>query len=577
MEDLIILGERLNHSKLGASCPMTARVDSSLAPSRKSTPPVWKRLLWWSTGFVTLALFALLIGTLYRIRQIARAPSSIHETTEGQIATEDARLRQLGLKIRDGHFLNQRPFAPPWTSHSLLLPLDQNSAPQPSVKKWLGVGADLLLADLDVLQPTMQRAYGGWDTAAARGWDWNQWFADWRKQLRARGSATLSYNEAFAPIDALLAFQRDNHTNIPVERVATTDLSQTAILTGAPTAPCRTIRSSSRLFPIANDDAGQQVRGAKMWSSGATNLQDTKYIAMPRSYGTPQAVNCGGTWIPLEPVGEYARHGLSLILRRLRTFHEKDDTLPRLQRIGQGIVYARLPSFSGEYYEGVSTQDWAQHQSGDRVLIVDMRNNSGGDESYGIEMLRGWIDENRLVPFGSLGTELASSCLFPPLKWNSEQIGRMVSLPQERFLQGLLDQMAQHYPPGCPRTVVTTPSKWTYLQRRFSPSPGDMRIVVLLNSGCLSDCELLTMRLASLPESIIVGTNTGGMTQFIQPGYSVLPRTGLRYRFALGHSNNYGDNRSVDGYGLDADVVLPGIDSLDLAQIRQLAEIVAKL
>ena len=41
----------------------------------------------------------------------------------------------------------------------------------------------------------------------------------------------------------------------------------------------------------------------------------------------------------------------------------------------------------------------------------------------------------------------------------------------------------------------------------------------------------------------------------IQPGYSVLPHTGLRYRIALGRSDPYGDSRSVDGYGLDVVVV----------------------
>jgi hypothetical protein len=82
--------------------------------------------------------------------------------------------------------------------------------------------------------------------------------------------------------------------------------------------------------------------------------------------------------------------------------------------------------------------------------------------------------------------------------------------------------------------------------------------------------------LASLPESIIVGTNTYGVCQMIQPGYSVLPHTGLRYRIALGRSDPYGDNRSVDGYGLDVDVVLPDVDTLKPEKMIELAEVVAK-
>ena len=148
---------------------------------------------------------------------------------------------------------------------------------------------------------------------------------------------------------------------------------------------------------------------------------------------------------------------------------------------------------------------------------------------------------------------------------------------QKKFLQGLLDRMALPYPPDCPRAVDTKPPQWTYLQHRFAPKPDDLRIIALVNSGCGSDCEGLTAQLASLPETIVIGSNTFGIMQFLQPVHSVLPHTGLEYRFALGRSNFYGDNRSVDGYGLDVDVVLPEVNTLKPKQMLELAEIVAKL
>jgi len=55
----------------------------------------------------------------------------------------------------------------------------------------------------------------------------------------------------------------------------------------------------------------------------------------------------------------------------------------------------------------------------------------------------------------------------------------------------------------------------------------------------------------------------------------VLPHTGLPYRIALGRSDFYGDNRSVDGYGLDVDIVLPDVNSLGRESMRELAAIVA--
>ena len=55
-----------------------------------------------------------------------------------------------------------------------------------------------------------------------------------------------------------------------------------------------------------------------------------------------------------------------------------------------------------------------------------------------------------------------------------------------------------------------------------------------------------------------MGVNTVGLTGFIQPGYSALPNTRLPFRIALGSADVYGDHRSVDGYGLDVDIVLDG-------------------
>jgi len=505
---------------------------------------------------------AALLGLVGLAKWIAYRPSPVHTlVTAAEIEAEDARLERMGLVLRDGSFLKEHPFQPPWTSHSLLIPSTW-SGPGRSPK----VRADLLLADLDVLQPVMTRAYGGWDSAAAHGWNWSQWFGDWRKRLAARGNAEISLDEAFAPMDRLLAFQRDNHTQIPLNR-STSDGSQTAVLAATPAAPCTDIRAGDRRFPIDANDAGQQVRTAKLWTTGETSFANASYISFPGSYGVPQAVQCGN-WIGLQPVGA-RRLRLFSILRKLWV-NALDRDRPRIERIGDDVVYARLPTFDSSHYEGVSREGWAQREPGDRVLIVDLRNNDGGEAGYGLNVLKGWIDQRRMVSFDSIGSQITSSCLYAALKWgypDSNGNGRM---------QELLNRMAQPYPPGCPRSVDTTPSRWTYLQHRFEPKPRDMRIIALVNSRCASDCEWMTEELASLPETIVTGTNTYGVCQMIQPGYSVLPHTGLRYRIALGRSDPYGDDRSVDGYGLDVDVVLPDVDRLGRGSMRELAAVVAR-
>ena len=535
-----------------------------MTPPQKPKRKFWRHVLGWSAAITAVVLF----GRFGLLESIAHRPSPVRmRVTPADIHTEDMHLRQLGLILRDGSFLKEHPFEPPWTSHSLLIPEGWS---EPGIKSRLGprhVRADLLLADLDVLEPVMERAYGGWDSAAARGWNWDQWFAAWRNQLASKGTAELSLDVAFAPVDTLLAFQRDNHTQIPLAR-RTGDGSQTAILASGPPADCVEIRAGGRVFSIAANDAGQHVRPAKLWKSGATSFTDAHYISMPSSYGTPQAVRCGGDWIPLEPTGDQPGN-LSSILSELWAETLSLDHA-RVELLGKGVVYARLPTFEERNYEQTSRGGLRQHQPGDRVLIVDMRDNGGGDVGYGLDLLKGLVDEGRMVRFDEIGSQITSSCLYAPLKWSYPS-------PNERKRsQGLLDIMARSYPPECPRTADTTPSRWTYLQHRFEPKPGDLHIIVLVNSRCGSDCELLTEMLASLPETIVVGTNTYGVCQLIQPGYSVLPHTGLRYRIALGRSDPYGDNRSVDGYGLDVDVVLPDVDTLKPEQMIELADVVAK-
>jgi hypothetical protein len=524
----------------------------------------------------TAALLTLLFLVFFaRLESIAHRPSPAHPTlTTAEIAAETTHLQQLGLTLPDGTFLKPHPFEPPWTSHSLLVPSTW-SYPAPGIQWLLGphkVRADLLLADLNILEPVMQRAYGGWDSAAIRGWNWVQWFANWRDQLAAKGTTQLSYDQAFAPMDALFAFQRDNHTQIPLIRTSTSDGSQTALLATPPTAPCNEIRTNARTFPIAADDPGQQVRTAKRWEPGDPSFTDTHYISMPTSRGTPQAIRCGAAWIPLQTTGGIR----NLIHNLLRLAPNHDPT--RIERLGDGIVYARLPTFDASNYEQISRQGWAERQPGDRVLIVDLRNNGGGDAQYGLDALQGWIDPARMIHFADLGSQVNSSCLYPALKWGYlAQTGQTGDPTQKPFLQELLDRIAQPYPAGCPHSMDITPSRWTYLQHRFNPKPSDLRILALVDSHCASDCELITEMLASLPETIIIGANTYGVCQMIQPGYSVLPNTGLRYRIALGRDDPYGDNRSVDGYGLDVDVTVPEVDTLTPTQLRTLAQIVAHL
>ena len=64
------------------------------------------------------------------------------------------------------------------------------------------------------------------------------------------------------------------------------------------------------------------------------------------------------------------------------------------------------------------------------------------------------------------------------------------------------------------------------------------------------------MVISRLKNGLLVGTNTYGVMQFVQPGYFVLPNTRIMGRIALGTLDAYGDGRSMDGHGMDVDILL---------------------
>ena len=560
--------------------PDTAASNTPAGPaaSLKRKRRLWARILLWLLAAIGAVILLLVLGGFVWLEIIAHRPSPVHAAlTRQEISAEMARLGQLGVKVPGGTLLKERPFESPWDSHSLLVPWAWMQAKPPGAAL-LGVKlrADALLADLDVLEPVMQRAYGGWDTAAARGWNWKQWFADWRKTLAARGNEEISFDEAFAPMDRLLAFQRDNHTQIPLDRFYTSSGSQTAVLASAPRASCTEVRAAGRVTALAANDASQRVRAAKSWTSGEKSLAVAYYISMPGSNGIPEAIRCGSEWIALRPAGKGGGFW-DMALRRVSWLLTTERA--RVERLGDGIVYARLPLMLPKNYDGLDQKSWPKRERSDRVLIVDARDNGGGSVEFGLRVLKGWVDEDPTTDFGQFGSAITTSCLYPALRWGFAGVfyGHSTSPDAREFEQSLVDEMAKPYPAGCPRTVNMQQPKRTYLQRRFAPKPGALRIIMLVNSRCGSDCEALTAMLAMRPDTLIAGTNTYGVAQFIQPGYGVLPHTGLAYRIALGNSNLYGDNRSLDGYGLDVDVVLPGVDTLGPGQLREFAEIVARL
>lgn len=501
---------------------------------------------------------------------LTRAPRSRIEPPRDWVlaaatrAAEEKRLRGLGLTLPEGGLLLEKPFAQPLTRRSFVVPQSWLSRRPPH-----RVYAPALLADLDALQDAMARAYGGWQVAEKHGWDWARWFDGWRQRLRTRGTAWLPLREAFDEVRLLQEAQLDNHTTIPLS-VRFGSGSRSWRLDAPPAGPCTAIKLEDGREVAIGRDPALAVKQARRFDG--TSAAKAAYLARPASLGTVTAVQCQGAWIGVKPVATPGPTSAEL-----STLTGQGTDRPTLRHLNEQVAYLRLPTFSKANGEIVRKEmgSWEKPTGRETALVIDLRSNDGGDAAF--NALAGWISFDALKEAVAFTKRQGDSCLYPALRWGygmMSSTGLTSLTPELRGgLQSGLDDLLKPSPPACPASFVSLSARRHYTTRTAPtrPRPGSPRLVLLVNGGCGSDCEIMVYALRKLPGTVVAGANTYGVAQYIQPGYSALPNTQLPFRVALGTSDLYGDDRSVDGHGLDVDVLLDGPESTSRDALLRLA------
>jgi hypothetical protein len=480
-------------------------------------------------------------------------------TTERR--TEVARLRALGLQVRGDGPVLARPFAQPWTRRSWLVPASWSR----KVKADETVDAIALGRDLELVRQIMARAYSGWPTAAAHGWNWDRFFADWQALLAGHRGQRLSLADAFVPVRALQAFQPDNHLQLP-EVLGLGDLliPHSALLDSIPSAPCTTMTmADGKTIALDRKDAAQAFHRAQRLFDG--RLVDVAYMSYPESRGRVASVRCGDADIVAHPFWEPPLViGKPSPERRAwrNALGNLDTTKPGAVRLTPSVDYVRLPTFMPANLQLVAKgrASWPRPTSETRALIVDLRDNGGGNAP--LDALDGWLGAGRLR--FDFQRRASVSCVWDAMQWNesafwSADVHEALTPELRQEYQKELDAVYAPSVAGCPRDDRDQPGLPGFgAHRPMPPTKGQpLRVFVLVNNFCGSDCEGMVMALARLPETVIVGMNTLGVGRFFQTGQLVLPNTRLPFSFAVATGDTYGDGRSFDGYGLDVDVVLP--------------------
>jgi len=506
---------------------------------------------------LTLALFAFLILLGSGYRDVVRVPQS-------EIDAVNARYAAYGLTLPKDGIVLSAPYDPPFSNRSFIVPKEWIEQQDP---RWGGtqqtaVAAAAVRADLPTLRLIMEKTYAGWQTAAARGWSWDAWFAKWDNELAKFGDEQVSPAAALEPWSRLEDFQSDNHSRPILPGFSSNSLS--GQLASAPLAPCNELHmASGSALPIATSDAGAQPHAVQVWDG--RHLSAAWYVAFPDRHGTATSIMC-------------ARHRIALTMTSQPRVMAENATYTNL---GGGISYIRAPSLFSYKNDEALTRAVADARGvgTERIVLLDLRGNRGGAAPLGL--LTHWFTAKELEHVFPIGTRSGTqSCFATGIGFNLGQllsVGLKAPLSEDSkdLLQHQLDAIGNESPGQCDVKPVVLSGGVTLLDHRFTlkrSSWHQTRIVAIVDNVCGSDCEGLAMTLSLLPDTVLAGTNTAGTVGFVQPGFFVLPHSRLPFELATARDDNYGDGRSEASYGISVDVLLPTSTSQDVASLRALAE-----
>ena len=497
---------------------------------------------------------------------LAAAPAASVRVPQAQIDAENARWSTLGVKLPPGGIVLEHPYAAPYSNRSFVVPYAwyQDFYKQLREKKDVPVDPAALRQDLPVLQLLLKKAYAGYQPAASRGWNWDAMFREWDAQLAHNKKKTLTLRQAFAPWGRLEDVQLDNHSGIPGFMDFTSG-SASAVLASDPRGTCSAIRfTNGRTAKLAPHDAGQQPHAVQAWNG--MRLEPAWYVSYPKRLGTAGALRCGARQIALTPAAQAPA----------------PSQTPVYTTLANGIAYLRLPTFTDANNEALrAALSKATGLGKERLVIFDLRGNDGGNAPS--DILTNWFAESAVEIASGMSQAGTTSCFTTALQFGLQQqlIGGLkppVSPGLQQALQQIVDSLKGSSAPDCTVQPQVKTSDRSMRDHHFTVRPqvtDQTRVVALVDGGCGSDCEYMTYVLGGLPDTVIAGTSTFGIMGFTQPGYFVLPHSRVPFRIALSRTDAYGDERSVDGYGITVDVLLPTAQSQSQQSLTALAAALA--
>jgi hypothetical protein len=249
---------------------------------------------------------------------------------------------------------------------------------------------------------------------------------------------------------------------------------------------------------------------------------------------------------------------------QLSEFDHYSDEIFKEDVIG-GIAVVRVRSFSDIHGDQLSQfVETARTHQGNPVLIVDIRGNSGGNESWPSS----WVQQ-------LTGQRPESILIFSELESKTSLIGRANAFTywdNQVDDPSLFREDFEKYT-RLAESIESGPRKPHWTNTRYPQIPliaNDITVVLIINDQVASAGEGFAMRLSQAENVVIVGENSMGALTFGNISTHQLPNSKVMVWLPI-NLNLFTDLETREGVGITPDLWVPAADAVNyaVAAIRQ--------
>lgn len=243
-------------------------------------------------------------------------------------------------------------------------------------------------------------------------------------------------------------------------------------------------------------------------------------------------------------------------------------------KLEDNILYVRVPP-TGHGVTPTQRQllDLLGETANEYPIIFDLRGNTGGDNSFAIELglaLRASNQKNPKIsirtkdgPLAKIALANSSFIQWKELMNDIPELADQAKKAYDSYFSELLNM----------ETEGVSLAEMDLLETESNGSPGQRLrhyskpIIILVDKLCGSSCEFLVDTLIDLPSTELIGTHTAGAVRFGNVGHFLLPNSRIETYFG---SRSFGfASKPQEGIGFKPDYyVLEGLDSLVVARNR---------